>query len=238
MSTLAEIVFSVLDGVKPENLTSGPITEELVKFHIKNVRAQLAKQQLGKNNVLPTSYVQSLGCITLVEADKSECCAYPTGCIILKTNVPIPNQIDGRTNLLTRVGPVDITERSFQYIEYERVPFEGYNKYTKHLIKWFTNHNSNYIYLLMSVDDYLTKSLEVINIQGILENPEDASSFMNCSTGTVCFSDKSKYPIPDSMLPTLIEMVIKKFVLPQAQAPIDSTNDNKENSQTTISKGA
>lgn len=238
MSTLAEIVFSILDTVKPENLTSGPISEELVKFHIKNVRAQLAKQQLNKGNTLATSYVQSLGCISLVEADKSECCEYPTGCIILRTSVPIPNQIDARTNLLTRVGPVDITEKSFQYIEYERVPFEGYNKYTKHLIKWFTNHNSSYVYLLMDMEDYLSMGIEVINIQGILENPEDASSFMNCTTGTTCFSDKAKYPIPDSMIPTLIDMVIKKFILPQSQAPIDATNDGKENSQTTISRGA
>ena len=232
MSTLNQIKFSILD-----NLTNTNITEELVAYHVKNVRAQLAYQYIGKYGVLPNTWVQSLGCLTIAQADKSECCEYPTGCVILKTNLEIPMMIDGSTSLLTRVGPVDMTQRPYQNIEFERVPFEGSNKYTKGLIKWFMTNNSNRIYLLMNMDDYLLAGLEVIQAQGVFEDPEALSSFTNCATGNSCFSGDSKYPMPDSMTPTLIEMVIKKFVAPQSQAPIDGSNDNKENPQTVVSKG-
>lgn len=235
MSTLNEIIFSVLDTVKPLNQTGSDLTEELVKFHIKNVRAQLAEQTIGKYGTLSNHWFQSLGCIELIEADKSECCAFPTGCIILKTNVAIPQTID---NLITRVGPVDITEKPFQFIEFERVPFEGLNKYTKHLIKWFIGSNENYIYLLINEQDYTTRGLEVVHLHGVFEDPEELVNFIQCSTGESCFSDDSKYPIPDSLLPTLIEMVIKKFTLPQSQAPIDNSNDAKTNLETTITKGS
>ncbi len=237
MSTKNELIFSILDTVRPENMTNSDITTELVGFHIKNVRAQLIKQSLNKGYTPPNSCIQSLGCITVSLADKSDCCEYPTGCVILKTNVQIPQVIDYSTNLLTRVGPVDITERPYQNIEFERVPFEGYNKYTKNLIKWFIPNNSNYLYLLINADNYLKLGLEVINVQGVFENPDDVSSFTNCSTGTTCFSSDSKYPVPDSMIPIIQEMVIKKFILPQSQAPIDSSNNAKTDPQTTITKG-
>lgn len=236
MSTLNELVFSILDTVRPLNQTNSEITEELVKFHIKNVRAQLAKQSLSKNGTLANQWFQSLGCIDLVESDPSECCAFPTGCIILRTDVAVPNTIEGATNLLSRVGPVDITEKPYQYVEFERVPFEGTNKYTKNLIKWFVGSNDNHIYLLINNSNYLAMGLEVIHVHGVFEDPEQLVDFQQCSTGEACFSADSKYPIPDSMIPTLIEMVIKKFILPQSQAPIDSSNDSSTNPQITITK--
>lgn len=238
MSTLSEITFSILDNVRPLNQTNTDITEEIVKFYIKTVRAQLAKQTIQKNGVLGNAWFQSLGCVELVEADKSECCAFPTGCVILRTSVTIPKPIDSETSLLTRVGPVDITERPYQYIEFERVPFEGSNKYTRHFIKWFLGSNEDYVYLLMDENDYINMGLEVIHMHGAFENPEDLVDFIQCSTGESCFSDDSKYPIPDSMIPTLIEMVIKKFVQPQSQAPIDNSNDGKTNTETTVTKGS
>lgn len=236
MSTLNEIVFAVLDTVRPLNQTNSEITEELVKYYIKVVRAQLAKQNLSKHGSLHSQWFQSLGCVDIIKADPSECCAYPTGCIILKTELEIPNTIEGATNLLTRVGPVDITEKPYQYIEFERVPFEGTNKYTKNLIKWFTGSNSNYIYLLMDYSNYINMGLEVIHMHGVFEDPEQLVDFQQCSTGEACFSADAKYPIPDSLVPTLVEMVIKKFILPQSQAPIDNSNDSSPNPQITITK--
>lgn len=237
MSTLQEITFGILDTVRPDNMTNTSITEELVKFHIKNIRAQLAKQHLGKYGFLHPQWFQSLGCVPVIQADPSECCNYPTGCTILRTENIIPNTIEGVTNLLTRVGPVDITSKPYQHIEFERVPFEGLNKYTKSLIKWFQGSNANYVYLLVNMNDYLVSGLEVVHMHGVFEDPEALSEFTNCSTGEACFSDKSDYPIPDSLIPILQEMVIKKFILPQSQAPIDVTNDAKTNPDTTIGKG-
>jgi hypothetical protein len=237
MSSLNEITFAILDTVRPENMSNGNITTELIQYHIKNVRAQLAKQHVSKNGVLSSAWTQSLGCISLINADRSECCDYPTGCVILRTNIPIPTPIESRTSSITRVGPVNLTENSFQHIEFERVPFAGLNKYTKSLIKWFTINSSNYIYLLVPDNDYLINSLETINVQAAIEDPMLATTFTNCSTGEKCFNSDSRYPVPDSLVPTIIEMVIKKFVALQAQANVDKTNDGSTNPETVINKG-
>ena len=236
MSSYSEIIFAVLDGIKPLNQTQTSIPEELVKYHIKTVRADLAKQTIKKYGILGNQWFQSLGCIPVVETDKSECCAYPTGCTILKLDIDLPNTIDSETNLMT-VQPVNITDRPFQYIEYERVPFEGTNKYTKNFTKWFTTDNNNRVYLLVNSDDYLTMGIEVVSIFTVLEDPEEAVNFTDCSTGVACFSDKAKYPIPETYVSLLIDMVIKKLLLVTNQ-PIDSSNDNKTNPETTITKGS
>lgn len=230
MSTLREIVYSILDTVKPNNLTSSSMTEELVKQYVKVVRAQLIKQSLTKNYSLPPSFIQSLGCVSLIKADKSECCDYPVGCKILRTSVPIPLPIDGNTSLITRVGPVNLTEKAFQNIQSERVPFSGKNKFSRSINKWFTMNNSNYLYILTD-ESISSMGMEVINIQGVFENPEDVGSFKNCTTGTSCFNADSAYPVPDSMVPIIVEIVAKKFMLIEASQPIDKTNDNNENSK-------
>lgn len=238
MATLNEIVFSILDTIRPENMTNSDISEELVKFHIKNIRAMLIKQDVNKGHSVDSYIIQSLGCIGLVSVDKSDCCEVPTGCKVLRTEIAIPSPIEMyNRQLITRVGPVDRLDKMWQQIEYERVPFTGSNKYTKGLVKWFTMNNDGYIYILVDEHDYLASSIEYVNIQGVWEDPMDVSSFSNCNTGTTCFNPStSKYPIKEHMIPTLIEMVLKKFVIMQAQAPVDRSNDSSTNPEVTLTK--
>lgn len=236
MSTLAEITFGVINTINPKQISGSSITKELVAFHVKNVRAQLAKQAIGKYGTLESEYIQSLGCINLVLADKSECCEYPTECLILRTEVKIPQTLTGKTSLLTRVGPVNLTESSFQHIEFERVPFEGLNKYTRSLTKWFKTDFNNYLYILVNEADYIKNGLEVINVRGAFADPEDCSDFITCSTNETCFSFDSEYPVPDSMIPIIQDMVIKNFIGIQFKQPIDSTNDSLNNPEITINK--
>lgn len=229
MSTLNQLTYSIINTINPNSIKGSPITKELVAFHIKNVRAQLARQQIGKYGTLDMQYIQHLGCIPLVLADKSECCEYPTGCKILRTTIPIPTTINGSTSLLTRVGPVDPSSRSFQHIEFERVPFEGYNRFTKDLIKWFIPNTSNYLFLLVRNNDLLDNSLEVIGAQGIFEDPQEVAKFHNCSTGEVCFNSDSKYPMPDSMTPIVQDIVIKNLLGIEIKQTIDTSNDGMIN---------
>jgi hypothetical protein len=227
MASLREITFSIINTVRPKIVNGDSITKELVNFHVNNVRAQLAKQQIGKYGTLEKSYVQSLGCLELELADKSECCEYPTGCKILRTVLNIPQTIND--SLLTRVGPVDLSEASFNHIEYERVPFSGYNKYTKNIKRWFRKDHNGPIYIVVNENDLLDQSLEVISADGVFENPQDLQSFLSCSTGEVCFSDSSRYPVPASMIPIIQDIIIKSFVGVQSKSPIDSSNDNNIN---------
>lgn len=216
-----------MNTIRPKMINGDSINKELVSFHVKNVRAQLAKQYIGKYGVLDNSYVQSLGCVELTLADKSSCCSYPTGCKILRTNIKIPQTINGSTNLLTRVGPVNMVETGFQHIEFERVPFSGLNRFTRNLTKWFKIKSDDYVYVLVDENTYMNLGLEVINIQGIFSDPEDVRFFVNCSTGETCFNSDSQFPVPVSLIPIIQDIVIKNFIGIQAIAPIDSSSDGK-----------
>lgn len=222
MSTLNEIIFSVLDLVKPKNQTQTNIPIELIKYHIKTVRAQLATQQINKYGTLGPQWWSNLGCIKVIEVDKSECCDFQTSCKILRTDTEMPNYIDGSTTLL-RVSPVNITQSIYQNIAFERVPFEGEGR-IKGLVKWFTTNSNNFVYLL-TYDDYTLRGLEVVQIMAILDDPEDASNFTDCTTG-ICFSADDQYPCPNSIVSILIEIVAKRLMI-AIQNPIDSSNDNK-----------
>lgn len=226
MSTYNEIVYSIFNTVRPAYSGTQPLSLELIQYHVDNVRAQLIRQDLNKGRSVDPSLVQSLGCITLEEVDKG-CCDVPVDCYILRTNQDIPSAIElYNTPLITRVGPVDFTKRPFQFVEFQRVPFTGSNKFTKNLVKWFIKDNR--IYLLIHKDNPLQWGLESIHVAGVWENPKDVALFDNCN-GENCFDLNSTYPIKSWMIPILQEMVIKKFIMPQNIAPIDNSSDGKPN---------
>ena len=224
--TKQEIVYSILDIIKPENLTNSNITTELIEYYIDVVRAQLLSQSLNKGHSIPSSNIQSLGCIPITLIDKSECCDAPVDCKIARTTLEIPKMISMHNrDMITRVGPIDITQPQFDMINYSRVPFESYSRFN--FTKSFMMNDNRFIYLISKDSD--TILLEYINVMGVIEKPSDASTFSHCS-GDTCYSNKSEYPLQANMLPTLIELVCKKFLLQTAQIPVDKSNDNESNS--------
>jgi len=227
MSTLKEISFSILETVRPKASITEPITLELIKFHVKNTRAQLIRQELNKSRSVDNEIIQDLGCIDLVKVDRSECCSTDIGCVFLRTSIKIPGFIElNQKPLITRIGPVDKISKPWQLIQYERVPFEFLNKFTKNEIKVFLMNNNDYIYLAIHEDNILKKTLKKINIQGVLEDPEKASTFNQCS-GQVCFSDNSNFPVKDWMINSIKDLVIKTFIGPESKQPIDYSNNQK-----------
>ena len=93
-------------------------------------------------------------------------------------------------------------------------------------IKAFLMNGKNYLYLAIHPDNILYKSLKKINIQGVLEDPELASSFNQCS-GETCFSDKSRYPVKDWMINAIEKEVINSFLLLESKALIDTASNAK-----------
>ena len=226
MRTLNEIKFAIFNRVRPSYSGEKPLSLELIEWHIINVRAQLIREDLNKHKSVDPFIIQDLGCITLEEVDKG-CCDVPVDCYILRTDIDIPSAIElDNKSLITRVGPVDFTKRPFQYVEFSRVPFAGTNRFTKNEVKWFIKNKR--IYLLISNDNPIGWGLEKINVQAVLEDPTEASQFNTC-TGTNCFNDDSAFPIKARMLPTLVQLVVERFIGPQSAAPIDNSSDNKPN---------
>jgi hypothetical protein len=226
MRTLNEIRFAIFNRVRPSYTGEKPLSLELIEWHIINVRAQLIREDLNKHKSIDPFIIQDLGCVTLEQADKG-CCDVPTNCYILRTSIDIPStiELDNKT-LITRVGPVDFTKKPFQQIEFSRVPFAGDNRFTKNEVKWFIKNKR--VYLLINKSNPIGWGLETINLQAVLEDPTEARNFSTCN-GDSCFTEESDFPIKARMLPTLIQLVVEKFIGPQAIAPIDNSSDKKPN---------
>lgn len=224
-TTLNELVYSILNTVRGRTVVSELITKELVAYHIRNVRAQLIKQDSNRGYSADPYIIQDLGCLDLEKVDTADCCNDNSDCIVLRTVKPIPSTIEmHHKQLITRVGPIDKTGMSFDWIDYSRVPFIGLNKFTKNRIKAYQMYNNGHIYLI--TPGILAQGLKKINVQGVFENPEDAATYTKCD-GSSCYNDDTAYPIKSWMIPTITKMVIDMFVNQQSQAGIDFTNNSK-----------
>lgn len=70
-----------------------------------------------------------------------------------------------------------------------------------------------------------SNQLEYISIDVIAENPEDLGD---------CFDPDGEYPIPASMVPTIVQMIMERELRMLVQMPSDVTNDSKDDNQNRI----
>jgi hypothetical protein len=207
MNTLNKLKFSVLNRLDPlyhQELVSLDLIEDMLI----NTRSLLIKNDLNKGHSLDSDLIQDLGCLELEEVDTG-CCDYPTDCKVLRTKEKLPTFIEIKDKtLLTRVGPVNILLSPYQIINYSRVSYLNNNRFFKKFIKAFLK--DNYIYIIIHNSNITGWGLNVINVQGVLEDPRDAYLFNNCENGN-CYTEESKFPIKSWMADALIEIVLEKL---------------------------
>ena len=223
--SINEIAFTCLNSVRGKTVVTEVISVTQIKFLVKVVRAQLLKQDANKGYTADSYIIQDLGCVPVEMADVAECCQVTHGCTILRTVNPIPSTIElHHTQLFTRIGPVDRTQTPFDIIPYERVPYEGDNKFHKNIIKAFTQNNKGYVYFL--VPRAKSKMIKYVNIQGVFEDPEQVAEFTTCE-GTACYTDDTAFPIKQWMVDPLCQIVIAKYLRLASQVPFDLSNNAK-----------
>jgi len=223
--TLNELTFSIINTVRSRANINEPISQEIVWFHINNVRAQLIKQDSNKGHTADSYIIQELPCEPVVQVDRGECCEV-TGCTIYRTEHKIPSFIElHHKQLVTRIGSIDKTQIGFDFIDYAMVPYINYSRFTKHRPKVFTMNNNGYFYFILPAGSNL-EGLEKISIQGVFENPMELANYTSC-TGEFCAGEDVPYPIKAWMVPALVEMVVKLFIKPQSMAASDPNNNSK-----------
>jgi hypothetical protein len=226
MSTLNEIVFSVLSPVKPYLSGDSRLTYEKVAYDVKNQRALLIRNELNKSRAKDPAFIQSLGCVPIQAVDATECCEIKSGCYIMRTVDKIPAFLMTHSKKqITRVGPIVLSKRPYSFITYTQAIYTGENKFTKNEIYAF--ELNNYIYLMSKDSSIFT--MKYINIQGILENPEDAAAYA-CTDedSTPCYNDDSPYPISDWMVPYIENILQEKYMKTYMIVPKDQANDAED----------
>lgn len=220
---LSEIVYNI------KNLIAGGIesddenlSNEQLSFIVGYYRARLIKQDQEKGRVDKSLYVQNLGLVDLVEADKNECCE---GECILRTKLKIPRPLETYKGLnITFVGNSDGLPYDMQ--KANTIFWNKSAKYTGKEPKWY--YQNGYIYIINPPSDML----ETINIQGIFEDPSVAEKFRVCDCEqnegdcTSVYELDYEYPLPLHLVDTVVKLVAETELRLLSSFPTDLTNDS------------
>lgn len=223
--TKKELIYRLLELFNSYKISDDTdITKELISSWIDTKRAYLIRVDANKNRSFDQDIIQDLGCLELEMADIAECCDISSCRYVLRTKQILPSFIElyNKTGI-TRVGIVDKLSLKVSFITYEQAKVAGSNRFNKEML--FAFYRNSRMYLISN--NKLSLALKWINIQGVLETPEDASNYNTC-TGSPCYSFDTKYPIKSWMV-DIMEQSIVQEKLNIKFMPKDSSNDSSDN---------
>ena len=222
MNSYKELTYMVIDELKLSSDDS-TFTQDHIIFLLNKYRSFILKQRYSDlRKPIPESNYQTL-CLELIEvpAISGEPCEGGSY-LRSKDKLPITMRIGN-----PRVYPIDFYQGEITYVSRDRMRYVGYNKFLQ-----------NIIYCSIAPDDYLYfKSwnpqflyLENVKFTAIFEDASAASDYECPSEGedVACDILDRQFPIEDSLVPPLIELVVKELRGPE-YAPKDEQNDANDN---------
>ena len=232
MNTYGQLVYMVIDELKGDS-DDFTYTEDHVIFLLNNYRALLLKQRYSDiKRPMPESNYQTL-CMETMEVPAIAGVPCEGGSYLRTVNkVPFTMKIGN-----PRVYPVDFYQGSnITFISRERMKYVGYNKYMQNII-YCSLGPDNYLYFTSSNPQFLY--LENIKFTAVFEDARAASE-LECTPedGKTCDIIDKVFPIEESLVPTLIELVVKEL-RPAAYSPADelnNANDDLDNVAMTANK--
>lgn len=220
MTTYREAIYMCFDLIKA-NSDDFSFTEEHIAYLIDKFRAILLKQRYGNDpkKHVPYSNYQTLT-ITFAPSEPKR---------ILKSTNQIPYMLQlGIPRIIT--SDEEYYNYRFEFTSRERLPFVGNNKYTRMITycainednRLITPNKEEYWNTDESNNPYIgPTSLKLV---GIFENPREVVDEVSFGEGENGDELDRNIPIEESLITTLIEMVVKE-VLGAAYRPADNTND-------------
>ena len=218
----SEIIYNI------KNLIAGGIQSDdqdlsnrQLAFIVNYYRSKLLKQDQQKGRFNKELYVQNLGKVTLIKADKNECCDI-TSCV-LRTALKVPKPIETEKGInISFVGTLGGSP--FKKTYHNVLPWKGAAKWTGKTPSWY--YQNGYIYVIDPPTDMIT----YVNIQGIFEKPEDAIKFRTCDcpqNNENCFDTLDyEYPLPLHHVDTIVKLIAQTELSILSSVPIDTSNDS------------
>lgn len=218
MSTYREIAYLVLDEIKGMS-DDFVYNEDHVMFLTNKYRAFLIKQQYKNiKKEVPRRYYQEI-CVNLEQYNPTglEC----GGSIYLRSKEKLPYSVFIDP---PQVTPIDFYSQEIAFVSQARLRYVGYNKYLKNII--YASVGSDYhLYLKSSNPQFL--ELEKIKVYDVFEDPKEADKY-SCSSTADCTDDLDlTVPIEDSMITTLVQLIVKDLSGAKYQ-PEDGTNNDSD----------
>lgn len=197
-------------------------THEHILFLMSKYRSVLFHQKYGNNNIkkqIPTSLKQEI-CIELMKVPGNEFASCDSG-IYLKSTRKIPDIVPVvKPTLYT--SDIYSTISSIDYIYYDRMKYVGENKYLKNII-YASISPDKFLYLKSQNPVFV--NLERIKMNAVFEDIDEAAK-LSCENS--CEILDSRFPIEESLVPLLIESVVKELV-DKLAIPEDKQNNADDN---------
>lgn len=219
--TYNEIMYMCLDELKLSSDDSFYTKDHLI-FLLVKYRSFLLKQKYSDiKKQIPDSDYQSI-CLDLIEvpAISGEPCE---GNSYLRSKNKIP------TTMMVgnpRVYPTDFYQGEIAYISRDRMRYIGYNKFMRNII-YCSKAPDGYLYFKSWNPQFLY--IENVRFSAIFEDAKEASE-MACpeENGAICKLEDKEFPIEDSLVPPLIELVVKELRGPEFMKK-DEDNNAEDN---------
>ena len=220
MSTYRELVYMILDELKLISDDSH-FTEEHVLFLLDKYRTFLLAQRYKDiRKEIPESNYQTI-CLDLkqVNAINGQPC---TGADYMKSLQEIPNMMQVGKQ---KISSLDYFQGNFAYTNNERFKYVGKNKYLKNQI-YGTIAPDNHLYLKSSNPQMYY--LEKVKVTGIFEDASKAAE-LECDGGTnACDVMDKDFPLEESLIPPVIELIVKELGGQKYQSEDTSNNANDD----------
>lgn len=198
---------------------SVPLQEEL-KVILNYKRADWVQKIVDKHPEQRKFYLKDISA-ELERVDRAAC-PVDIGCDVLKTVQKIPVPTRTSTTLFDYVGDPDKMD-AYSYATPEQIYWLiNFSKYTKERPRYF--YINGYVYIYNEVD------LDYINIRGLWPDQRQLDPFKCMEEGeeVPCYTDDDQWDIPDDIINTLIQDVLKNELRLIAPELGEVTVDNKE----------
>lgn len=215
--TLDEITDNILQIARNNNVAeSEHLSRRQIQLWIHYYRAFMIKQWIDKERELENLDEMFIQTIQPIHLDKVETAP---GKLLYVGDKELPKLIQFNN----RVGVISVKDMYGNLIQVGNQTKSKLQRYRKatcgDYIAWV---KGNRIYV-----EGDSNRLEYISVDVIAEDP---TSLVDC------WSPDMEYPIPASMIPTIIDMILRRELQVMVQMPSDTTNNSEDNTQNRFSK--
>lgn len=213
--TLDEITDNILQIARNNNVAeSEHLSRRQIQLWVHYYRAFMIKQWIDKERELENLDEMFIQTIQPIHLDKVE--TVP-GKLLYIGDRELPKLIQFNN----RVGVISVKDMYGNLIQIGNQTKSKLQRYRKatcdDYIAWV---KGNRIYV-----EGDSNKLEYISVDVIAEDP---TSLVDC------WSPDMEYPIPASMIPTIIDMILRRELQVMVQMPSDTTNNSEDNTQNRV----
>ena len=224
MTTYKEAIYMCLDLLKgmSDDFT---YTEEHIAYLLDKFRALLLKQRYGNNrkNEIPYSNYQTVSInlkLSTFEGNKYYVCKPVDG-----TTIPYTLQI-GIPRI--SVATDSYGDLNLEYVSRERLPYVGNNRFLQNIWYCALDEQNRLLLKTSSIrmfEENTKDNTLTFRITALFENPRELPNEINVTDDTEAFD--MNIPIEESLISTLIEMVVKE-IANSMYIPEDDQNNAKD----------